>query len=145
MKTDIPKPNGEQEGNKLIAEFMGGVILDKPSKLSGLWYLGGTHEYLFPNGNHYARPDQLAYHSSWSWLMPVVEKIEATQTEFDGYFGVHICSNGCTIAGTRLNTSIENPHYAYFNDITHESKLSSTWLAVIQFIQWYNKTQHHEK
>jgi hypothetical protein len=105
----------EIEGNKLIAEFM-----------------DYTNNYWYQN-------NELHYHEMWDYLMPVVEKIESTHDDFHGYFGVHISSNGCTIAGTRLNTSIENPHYAYFNDITHETKLSSTWYAVIEFIKWYNQ------
>lgn len=96
------------------------------------------------NGNFY-QSKHLKYHSSWDWLMPVVEKIEAMQTEFDGYFGVHICSNGCTIAGTRLNTTTENPHYAYFNDIIHESKILATWYCVVQFIQWYKENNKNGK
>lgn len=105
-----------QEGNEIIAIFDGSS--------------GYTQFDLFA----------MKYHSSWDWLMPVVEKVESIETDFDGYFQVHISSNGCTISGTRLNTSIENPHYAYFNDVVHESKISATWLAIVQFIQWY-KTQ----
>lgn len=115
MSQDISQGNKFiVEGNLLIANFM------------------------MPMGNPLLDIREAKYHSSWDWLMPVVESIEATHMDFHGYFGVHISSNGCTIAGTRLNTGFENPHYAYFNDVVHESKLSATWNAIVQFIQWYN-------
>lgn len=131
--------NAVEEGNKIIAEFCGFKRNDGYSgDMARLkhWNIG-------PYG--WFDDEHLEYHSNWSWLMPVVEKIETMHTEFDGYFGVHICSNGCSIAGTRLNTSIENPHYAYFNDVTHESKLSSTWICVVQFIKWYSQLQAENK
>lgn len=40
------------ENNKLIAEFMGAV------------------------GSPMYKPNEMKYHSSWDWLMPVIEKIE---------------------------------------------------------------------
>lgn len=57
------------QGNRSIAEFMGYTFTDK-----GLWYVGGKEWKTMPNGNHYARPDQLQYHISWDWLVPVVKK-----------------------------------------------------------------------
>ena len=115
----MSKDNNTAAGNKLIAEFMGWKHHEDKS----------YDEYEMNN---------LKYHTSWDWLMPVVEKIESIHSDFHGYFGVYICSNGCTIQATRLNTSIENPHYAYFNDVTLDTKINSTYSAVLQFIQWYN-------
>lgn len=127
-----PHTQGEVvEGNRLIMFFDGAEnieidIMGKPAKA-------------IKYKDQYYPEDRLpGFEEDWNLLMPVVEKIEATHTEFDGYFGVHISSNGCSIVSTRLNTSRTNPHYSYFNDVTHETKLSSTWYAVIQFIKWYN-------
>ena len=61
--------------NKLIAEFMG-VKFDK-----GTFYNMGYD--VFSNGNLY-RSHELKYHSSWDWLMPVVEKINVV-TKYDDY------------------------------------------------------------
>jgi len=52
--------------NKVIAEFME-VKFDK-----GNFYNMGYD--IFSNGNLY-RSHELKYHTSWDWLMPVVEKI----------------------------------------------------------------------
>lgn len=54
--------------NELIAEFMGG-IRDK----------NGNDMFLMPNGIGPYEPDvyslnEMIYHTSWDWLMPVVEK-----------------------------------------------------------------------
>jgi hypothetical protein len=61
------------KGNKLIAEFMGGVITKRDTSLpypEGLpkW---AKHEYDFDT----LKIGGYEYHSSWDWLMPVVEKI----------------------------------------------------------------------
>lgn len=58
------------ESNKLIAEFMG-YRYETGVSLGGSWSRffknGGTFEDSFPGAK---------YHTSWDWLMPVVEKIE---------------------------------------------------------------------
>lgn len=122
-----------EEGNKLIASFDG-----KKRDADAPWWRGFDYIHHGYASMHEAN---LQYHYSWSWLMPAVEKIEILSTEFDGYFGVHIFSNGCTIQGTRFNPSIENPNYAYFNDVTLSTKIESTWYAVVQFIQWWNQNK----
>ena len=59
------------ENNKLIAEFM-----QKGSEGFGLY------DY---NGCHY-KVNELMFHNSWDWLIPVVQKIE--QYYGRGMFGV---------------------------------------------------------
>lgn len=108
-----------EESNKLIAEFMGvGWKYGKISKYEKL----------------------VKYRISWDWLMPVVEKIESIYNEHHGYFGVYISSNSCTIQGTKLHLSLKDSKYGgvYFNEMTLNSKLESTYSAVVKFIQWYN-------
>ena len=58
------------EGNELIAEFMG-----VDTKFSDELYKDSRSvlRYLIDNKSKY---DGLLFHSSWDWLMPVVEKIE---------------------------------------------------------------------
>src|SRR6185437_13454507 len=63
MKTIIDN-NKIIEGNKLIAEFMG--IKDNPNK-KGYYY--------HPLKKDWGTIKGFKYHSSWDWLMPVVEKI----------------------------------------------------------------------
>lgn len=83
--------------------------------------------------------EYIKYHSSWEWLMPVVEKIESIYDSFHGYFGVHISSNSCCVQGTKLDTRPGKEHYAYFNEVVHETKIRAAHYAVYQFITWFNQ------
>ena len=56
------------QDNKLIAEFMGLSIKE------GVCYYTDADD-MFPMGIEVEEP-YLPYHTSWDWLMPVVEKIE---------------------------------------------------------------------
>jgi hypothetical protein len=53
------------EGNKLIAEFMG-AELSKYSECYVMKYMQDLPHY---------RPENMKYHSSWDWIMPVAHKI----------------------------------------------------------------------
>lgn len=132
------------EGNKLIAEFMGGK------------HNGGSY-YNFYNGlpiqgrteKEYPAEwieTDLHFHSSWDWLMPVVEKIES----MDNRAGVRLETR--LIAHTKINArDMMTPIYCYTFGITFnqhekfsvdaESKISAVWHGVIQFIQWYNENK----
>lgn len=89
------------EGNKLIAEFMG----------MGEKFLPMDYEH--ENG--------VRYHSSWDWLMPVVEKIEKENPKA----GIQIDGKKC---------SVFLPKYLVM-DFSGDTKLEATWNAVIYFIR----------
>ncbi len=98
--TTLMKKKTTMDNNKLIAEFMSG---EHP--LAGV-----THE-----AHH-------NYHTSWDWLMPVVQKIESLGYVFTiqggkAEYGEMISETQCFIA---------------------EDKLSSTYKAVVEFIKQYN-------
>jgi hypothetical protein len=135
--------------NKIIAEFMG----LKQSKWPGgelLWvqksFIENFHDvedYLveskFDWENSLPQCKELLYHISWDWLMPVVEKIEEIYDYYHGHIDVHIVSNSCTIKSTNFESDYsdsEPPHH--FNTYTLGSKLKSTYIAVVEFIKWYN-------
>jgi len=124
------------ERNTLIAEFMG------PG--SPVWQ-GFEHK---------------SYHSSWDWLIPVVEKISnfrAGEPDKEGYtFGriaIHIGDNyprgwKCHILGN-LTIQHINPNNIHtysksedFSSVSYSDKdsefINPVWLSVVQFIQWYN-------
>jgi len=76
--------------------------------------------------------NELLFHSSWDWLMPVVEKIESLIFDDDEYYNFNILG-GCYVIvisshGNDLITSDRG-----------QSKLECTYNAVIEFIKWYNE------
>lgn len=89
------------EGNKILAEFMGGKLDSPDSK----------HYYFIERGRYESK---LFYHSSWDWLMPVVEKI--------------------------LNICQENDEMEKYYTITDAiPDIESVWLACVEFVKWYNE------
>lgn len=105
------------DGNKLMTAFL------KPEKAQEP-VLG--HTPLYP---------------SWNWLIRVVEKIESIHDDHHGHFGVYINGNSCTIHGTNLHKALrdlEGYGSVYFDNVVMDTKLESTWNAVVNFIAWYN-------
>lgn len=90
--------------------------------------------------------EQLEYHSSWEWLMGVVEKIESIRIEGrDRNVSVFIY-NGCC----RINRGYVGCHDDY-SFISMEmqgagAKFGATYSACIEFVKWYkiHKLQNGE-
>ena len=91
--------------NILIAEFMG---LTEPFELP-------QHGTIRPNGDFKTEftVEQLKYHSSWDWLMPIVEKIEQVN---EG------------VPKELINLSL----FSYREEV---------YKAVVEFIKWYNENK----
>ncbi len=83
----------KMKDNRIIAEFMG-------SNLNGL--------------ESWQYEEELQYHTSWDWLMPVVSKI----TRDEQYF--------------------EDDYREYLMDIVPYGHIEDTYDAVVQFIKQYN-------
>ena len=109
--------------NKLIAEFMGYESYE----------FRGYTMFVYEEDNHRTDVD-LNYHTSWDWLMPVVQRIECTSTDnkdnSDNFFNVAIEVFECNING--VDTSINISHNA-------QTKIKATYNAVVEFIKEYNK------
>jgi len=120
-----------QEGNKIIAEFMGAdidegqwhpervtIALSKEVKSSvskeGAW---GT---FYLNDKVYS-PYQLKYHTSWDWLMPCVEKM------------INIC--------LEINTNDSHIHYRNIIGNLSTANIKMVYPTIILSIQWYNQTK----
>lgn len=105
------------EGKKLIADFMGLKSFED-----------GRYGKMYPNpiqvGNSIFGDAGLRYNSSWDWLMPVVEKIEAIKDSDD--YEVDIFANCCDIGGKFEAVGI--------------TKIEATFKAVLQFLKWYDDT-----
>lgn len=95
------------ENNKLIAEFMGMELGDDKT----MYY--DDVENLHPP----TAVDKLKYHSSWDWLMPVVEK--CYQCDYEEGGDMHM----------RMNDAIMTIN------------IEEVYQAVIEFIKWYNENK----
>lgn len=115
------------EKNKLIAEFMG--LED------------GLIHYTEQGEDIYYSIQEVKYHTSWDWLMPVVEKINSdknncisigVQTENAYKYGseIYISPDFNTIDRKRVFASYSNT-----------SILETCYNVVSQFIRWYNENK----
>ena len=68
------------EGNKLIAEFMGGKVVDN------IFVCDESTRTKNERCLHHYNVSQALYHSSWDWLMPVVKKCKETDPISYPYF-----------------------------------------------------------
>lgn len=138
-----------EQGNRIIAEFMGARKTGTSTLADGGGYayeyevrLSDTETFKFWDKPCWTNVRELKYHSSWDWLMPVVEKIESigydTRIAFirERNNGVDSKTHICDIEKSNNSEGI----------IYHKgnSKLDATYKAVVQFIQWYN-TQNSNK
>jgi len=109
------------EYNKLIAEFM-----ELPTEV----FNSGILNYYFKefNSGTWYEEQELSYNVSWDWLMPVVEKIESLRDVNGNAYRFTIDMCNAQIEGTNIEI------------LGGAFKLNTTYDAVVQFINQYNKT-----
>lgn len=93
---------GTKTDNELIADFMGLKI----SK----GVLGDSRIYYEVSDSVISTISDFKYHSSWDWLMPVVQKINQLKPKNDFFYGQFV-----------LKANIEK-----------------VYKSVVEFIKWYN-------
>lgn len=119
------------EYNKMIAEFMG---LKKTRIARGIPDMHYRHKFCTHGFYSTQHENSLLFHSSWDWLMPVVEKIE---TELDEEYRIVILENECSI----FRKTIDKKLQIIFECIVEKqetSKIYAVWLAIIEFIKLHN-------
>jgi hypothetical protein len=120
-----------EEKNRIIAEFMGyeeeqtengefvyAIEFKNPVKLNDIQV-----EFFFAH--------ELKYHTSWDWLMPVVEKIESLGYNVEKNFQ-HIDNDWQTL--------ITKGHDILFQDFAKEG-IDAMYCTVISFIKMYNENK----
>jgi len=119
------------EDNKLIAEFMGAIGTPKYNPTEWDIYITGCLDVDSDdeNAKHFYTPEEMKYHTSWDWLMPVVEKIEE-----DERYDVMILQNG-TIIRDQYGVDIVNN----VANISFDNKIEHTYNAIVEFIKHLNK------
>ena len=121
------------ENNVLIAEFMGAEKIQYPAPIYGIYKFPVS-----PDKKH-TKMDAIyfEYHTSWDWLIPIVEKIESLNEI------VSIENNSCIIVNN-INTEAHEWFTTMHNkniDSGKISKIEATYYAVVEFIKWHNKNK----
>jgi len=111
MKEDII------EGNKIIAEFDGFVYYPEDT-------LNGIKGVLRKDDRasmhlDFDKPFHPKYHTSWNELMPVVQKIKKWSVPDNLW-------EDFTLYHAKIKTGLMN------------ADINAVWLAVVEFIKWYN-------
>lgn len=119
-------------GNKSITKFME----IKPTEWGGMYSISQDHctcRESTPEKALDGFASIAKYHKSWDWLMPVVEKIESIIFNEDNSFNVTIGSTNYCV--------IQDSHGEVYDSTedSKESKLLTTYSAVVEFTEWYNE------
>ena len=126
--------NSIEENNKLIAEFMGLV----KSSIEKMYWSKKSEE-----GFGCGELVELKYHTSWDWLMPVVNKIRNVTSYDRDMFSteVIICGDKTTIKSKGYG---EKEHSSRFFNKSFRGKHNSreaTYKEVVEYIKWYNESK----
>jgi len=118
-----------QENNKLIAKFMGErSVYNIRTDIDPMGYY----------------EDELQFHKSWDWLMTVVDKIESIDEELQVFGGNFIkVSYSVQIENTSVTIWKHSDRFdsKRIIEVNGESKRRTTYNAVIEFINQYNKNK----
>jgi hypothetical protein len=117
------------EGNRLIAKFMGYNV----EMIDNEFYF--TLDDMLESFCN----DEIHYHSSWDWLMPVMQKIGTLgfciTLEFDEKPYLTYISIMDNSTATYIDEDYEDRDYEI------ESDIHLAWFNVVNFIKWYNKQE----
>lgn len=124
------------EGNKLIAEFVGAKIHDTwKSYLDATYYIPAIINKKSPKTDEYTIEERIAiaiaheknkwnpqYHTSWDWLHPVIVKANEIYLN-------HRCDKW-------LAEFILTAKHDCFWELKVTTLIEVVWLAVVEFIKW---------
>ena len=114
-----------EKNNQMIAEFMNCIIKKMGDTLHGhaIYAIPTTKYYEFPEEDYKGyRVEFLKYHSSWNWLMPVVEKI--------------VPPHGQVLDGIKYQTAVV--------DALGTARIEKVYDVVVEFIRWHNENVKKE-
>ena len=123
------------KGNKLIAKFMPNMVFIEPKNKDCKSYWRKLDADNLPMAEYIK--DGLRYHSSWDWLMPVVEKIEKSGCIVEMSLSL---GGFCRIVWIGRKgegaTSFNNQD---------NNLLNCTFQTVIEFIEYFNQHPINQK
>jgi hypothetical protein len=112
--TKGPEEKEINTNNLLIAEFM-----EQDVTLTGLRRNVMVKSYYL---------HELEYHKSWSWLMPVVEKIATIK---------HVQQVSVSTLKTRIWFDVSSMNS--FVEVDGDSMIQKCYNTVVDFVKWYNQ------
>ena len=115
-----------QDQDKAIALFMGGKT--NKTALPGIAERMNNNEIWLPF-HGICRYDELRYHKSWDWLMPVIEKIKQTENVITVTIEITFDAGSVTIINAE----------EYYKQTYEPVTIKSVYKAVVDFIRWYNQ------
>jgi hypothetical protein len=110
-----------RDENKLIAEFMNWSI----EEWEGDKRLGDDDSdtfYIYDEEGNVFDEEDLLFHESWDWLMPVVERIEQT-------------NEGCTLVIIEDERCYIDNQKGFKIDSVGHTKIEAVYNAVVNFIK----------
>jgi hypothetical protein len=126
MKSKIKKVN-VLENDKLIANFMGW------KEWVSIFYGAGCNinPDIIPDAkndhSNFCKSEDLLFHLSWNWLMPVIEKIEKKHD---------VCIwDACYIGFEGYSMDAKETPLVEVGRHESASKIQMVWLAVVEFIK----------
>ena len=127
-----------EQQNAMIAEFMGCTFEHKKTDKSQVKVVNGLLDFI-PDwrykigvaicGTPYLPVKQLKFHTSWDWLIPVIEKIEKLNYDFE-------ILGGCWVIIKDVDPNRDES--TEIIEVSSETKMQTVYNAVCQFIEWYN-------
>lgn len=109
------------EQNRIIAEFMGGTY---PIESDPNWIFFDSISFADRSGSWGCFTTELHFDTSWSWLMPVVERIEAGSLR-----DVLIYDKVCRIEDPALGKKFMG---------AGETKIQAVYEAVVEYLTYIN-------
>lgn len=140
------------ESNRIICEFMGvRPKMESPDVYTykdGVFFMVREHN---PEKVMEAIVGYVKYHSSWDWLMPVLDKIEkmGATIRINSNFNQFNKRNFHQVTIEIVSGELSKSGKAFWGDgykyqkhsDTSENKMEAIYSSVIDFIKWYNENK----
>jgi hypothetical protein len=120
-----------QEMNEVIARFMGWKKCSKEDN----WGRSRINYETWENLNHVGYSNHF-FHSSWDWLMPVVEKINNID---NGIFNFTIGKQFGIIEYTAIQIFSDTGAQRYNFQAQADTTIKAVHFTAWEFITWHNK------
>ena len=138
------------ENNKLIAEFMGystdkvEVTIPKFKRLIAFNTQSIKETSIKCFESSIFKFNELEFHSSWEWLMTVVEEIEQNKKYFKKELQLNITKYSVCWQTIDNEAVILSPNvFRKYATYAGFEKLQAVYKSVIDFITWHNKNKQN--